>query len=186
MGANYARKKRSASGLVVELTEGVVDQTRHVGEKSSIVAKERAQRLGHGEHKLSMWQLEKDLVRQMFGEKDSSFAATGRTKVEPLTRKRAEVVMSTLGVGTADPGHALEIVAAGTKPLADLLDTLKAVHAVGGDVLLIILLAEIVEVPFEDGMELVATTRNVPVLCRGRDGGCRAHINLYEQNALPA
>ena len=94
--------------------------------------------------------------------------------------------MTAFRVGTADPGYALEIAAAGTKPLADLLNTLKAVHAVGGGVLLIILLAEVVEVTFEDGMELVATTRNVPILCRGRDGGNRAHISLYEQNALPA
>ena len=61
--------------------------------------------------------------------------------------------MSALGVGTAYPRDALEIVAAGRKALAQLLDTLKAVPAVGGGVLLIVLLAEVVEVPLEYRME---------------------------------
>ena len=46
--------------------------------------------------------------------------------------------MSTLGVGTAYPRNALEIVATRTKPLPDLLDALKAIPAVGGRVLLIV------------------------------------------------
>ena len=64
---NYTRKKRSARGLVVELPEDVVDQTRHIREQAPVMAEEGAQRLGHGEHELSMWQLEKYLVRQMLG-----------------------------------------------------------------------------------------------------------------------
>ena len=38
--------------------------------------------------------------------------------------------MSTLGVGRAYPRHALEIVAARRKALAQLLNTLKAIPAV--------------------------------------------------------
>ncbi len=36
-----------------------------------------------------------------------------------------KVVVTTFGVGTADPRYTLEIVDAGIKPLADLLDTLR-------------------------------------------------------------
>ena len=78
--------------------------------------------------------------------------------------------MTTFGVGTADPRDALEINATGAKSLADSLDTLEAVHAVVGGVLLIVLVAEVVEVPFEDGMELVAATRDVPILISAESG----------------
>ena len=70
--------------------------------------------------------------------------------------------MTAFGVGTADPRDIPEIVAARRKPLSDLLDTLQAVPAVGGGVLLIILLAEVGEVAVEDGMELIVATGSVP------------------------
>ena len=66
--------------------------------------------------------------------------------------------MPAFGVGTADTRDALKIVTTGTEPIPDLLDTFKAIPAVGGGVLLIVAVAEIGEMPFEDGMELVATT----------------------------
>ena len=45
-----------------------------------------------------------------------------------------------------DARDALEVVAARREPLDELLDTLKAVQAVGGGVLLIVLIAEVAEV----------------------------------------
>ena len=87
--------------------------------------------------------------------------------------------MPAFGVGTADTRDALEIVTTGTKPLPKLLDTLQAVHAVGGGVLLIVVLAEIFEVAFEDGMQLVAPTGNVLIPRGGRDRERRAHMNVY-------
>gem|GEM_PF-4038276 len=45
--------------------------------------------------------------------------------------------------------------------LADLPDTLKAVPAVSDGVLPIVTIAEIGEMPFKDGVELIAITRNV-------------------------
>src|SRR6056297_840740 len=86
--------------------------------------------------------------------------------------------MSTLGVRAADTRDALEIVATGAKPLAQLLDTFKAVPAVGGSVLLIVTVAEIVKMPFEDGMEFVAPTGNVLIPLRGCDRDRRAHIDI--------
>ena len=91
---------------------------------------------------------------------------------------------ATLRVGTADPRHALKIVATGAKPLAQLLDTLKAIPAVGGGVLLIVLGAEVGEVTLEYGMELVAAAGNVLIPRRGRNGDRRAHIIVYEPNQL--
>ena len=133
-----------------------------------------------------MWQTKENLVGQMLGEQDGPFTTTGWTQVEPLTREGPEVIMATLRVGTADPRYTLQIVSTRGKPLTDSLDTLKAVHAVGGGVLLIILLAEVGEVAFEYSMEFVATTGNVPVRRHGRDRDCRAHINIYGRNELPA
>ncbi len=83
--------------------------------------------------------------------------------------------MATLGVGAADPRNALETGAAGIESLTDLLDTLKAVHAIGGRALRFVLLAEFGEVAFGYGMELAATTGNVPARRHGGDRDCRAH-----------
>jgi hypothetical protein len=47
-----------------------------------------------------------------------------------------------------------------------MLDALKAVPAVGGGVLLIVLPAEVGEMPFEDGMQIVPAAGYVPF---GRD-----------------
>ena len=80
----------------------------------------------------------------------------------------------------------MEIVTSQTKPLAQLLDTFKAVPAVGGGVLLVVLLAEVGEVAFKYSMELVAATGNVLIPRRGRETDCRAHINIYGSNELPA
>ena len=57
-----------------------------------------------------------------------------------------------------------------------MLDTLKAEHAVGGDVLLIALLAEVGEVAFEDGVEVVVAARNVPFLRNRLCNSWCAHI----------
>jgi hypothetical protein len=89
-------------------------------------------------------------------------------------------------IGTAYPRDALEIVATGAKPLPDLLDALKAITAVGGGVLLIVLGAEVAEVPLEYTMEFVTATGNVPIPRRGSNRDCRAHINKYGRNELPA
>jgi hypothetical protein len=94
--------------------------------------------------------------------------------------------MAAFGVGTAYPRDALEIVAARRKALAEPPDTLKAVPAVGGGILLIVVLAEVGEVLLEYRMEFVATTGNVPVCSRGRDGDYRAHIDTYWRIGLPA
>jgi hypothetical protein len=60
---------------------------------------------------------------------------------------------------------ALKIVATGAKPLADLLDTLKAVPAVGGGVLPVVTVAEISEMPFKDGDSQCIYSNGTTVLC---------------------
>jgi hypothetical protein len=72
-----------------------------------------------------------------------------------------------------------EIIATVTKPLAELLDALKAVPTVGGSVLLIVTVAEIGEMPLEDSVELIATTGNVPARRHRRNGARRTHMNVY-------
>jgi len=186
MGDDHTGMQPSASRLSEELTEDFVDQPGDIGEEASIVAEERAQRLGNGEHELSMRQLEKDLVGEMLGKEDRPLPAAGWAEIEPLARERPEVVMAAFGVGTADARDALKVVATGAEPLPNLLDTLKAIAAVGGGVLLIVLGTEVAEVPLEYSMEFVTATRNVPVCRRGRDRDCRAHMNVYGRNHLPA
>lgn len=131
-----------------------------------------------------MRQFKKDLVGQMLGKEDRPLPAARWTQVETLAREWPEVVMPAFGVRAADARDALEIVATGAKPLPDLLDTLKAIPAVSGGVLLIVLPAEIIEVLLEDGMELVAAVGNVLIPRRSRDRDCRAHIIVYERNQL--
>jgi hypothetical protein len=80
----------------------------------------------------------------------------------------------------------LEIVAAGAKPLPDLLDTLKAIPSVGGRVLLIVLLAKVSEMPLEDGVKLITTTGNVSFRSHGRNRDYRAHMNVYGRKRLRA
>ena len=108
------------------------------------------------------------------------------TQEEALAGKRPEVVVPTFRVGITEPGHALKMVPAGTNPLTELLDALKTEYAVGVGVLLIILCAEVGEMPFKDGMQLVTTTGNVAVRRHGRDEDCRAHITLYRRIGPPA
>ena len=122
----------------------------------------------------------------MPGKEDCPFATAGRTEIEPLARERPKVVVTAFGIGTAYPRDALEIVAARREALAQLLDTLEAVPAVGGGVLLDVLLAEVGEVAFKYSMELVAATGNVLVPRRDRDRDCRAHIDTYWQIGLLA
>jgi hypothetical protein len=104
----------------------------------------------------------------MLGKEDCPFATTGWTQVEALAGKRPKVIMTAFGVGTANTRDALEIVAARREPLAQLLDALKAIPAVGCGVLLIVVLAEVGEVSLEYGMELAAATGNVLIPRRGR------------------
>ena len=91
-------------------------------------------------------QLEKYLIGRMLREQNGSLATAGGTQVEALAGKRPEALMATVRVGTADPRHTLQIVAARREPVTELLDALKAEHAVGGGVFLVILLAEVGEV----------------------------------------
>jgi hypothetical protein len=102
-----------------------------------------------------------------------------------LGRAAVAADQTAFGIRTANPRDALKIIATGRKPLADLLDTLEAVHAVGGGVLLIVLHAEVGEVAFDYSIEFVATTGNLP---SGRNRLCNswcAHIKAYGQNRLP-
>ena len=137
---------------------------------------------------------------EILGEEDRPLPAAGWAEIEALARERPEVVVTrmhgragaegtdqpALRIRAADTSHTVWIVPAGAKPLPDLLDTFKAITAVGGGVLVIVLGTEVAEMPLEYGVELVAATRNVPILCRGRDRDCRAHINIYGRNELPA
>jgi hypothetical protein len=120
----------------------------------------------------------------MLGKEDCPFATTGWTQVEALAGKRPKVIMTAFGVGTANTRDALEIVAARRESLAQLLDALKAIPAVGCGVLLIVVLAEVGEVSLEYGMELAAATGNVLIPRRGRKRDGRAHIIVYGRNQL--
>jgi hypothetical protein len=133
-----------------------------------------------------MRKFEEDIVRQMLGKEDRALSTAGWTQVETLAGKRPKVVMAAFGIGTTDTRDALKVVAAGRESLAELPDALKAVPAVCGGVLLIVLGAEVGEMAFKYRMELVAATGNVPVCRRGRDRDRRAHINIYGRNELPA
>ena len=77
-------------------------------------------------------------------------------------------------------------VTARRESVAELPDTLKTVPAVGGGILLIVVLAEVGEEPLEYSMEFITATGNIPVRRRGRGGDCRTHIIVYLRSALLA
>lgn len=56
------RTNRGCCGNDVEVTEDVVDQTRHLGEQATLITEKRPACSGHSEDDLSMPQLEQNLV----------------------------------------------------------------------------------------------------------------------------
>ena len=88
--------------------------------------------------------------------------------------------MTASRIGATDASRPESAVSAGDEALVDLADALQAEHAAGGCVpLLIVLLAEVVEVALEDRMELIAAARDI-VLRRGRGrGNGGAHTDKY-------
>ena len=64
--------------------------------------------------------------------------------------------MTTRRVGAPNASHSEPVVPTGQEPQADLTDAIQAEHAVGGRVLLIVDVAELVQTPFEDRVELIA------------------------------
>ena len=131
-------------------------------------------------------ELEEEVVCQMYDKEDRSFSAAGGVQVEARAREWPEEVMSALRIRAADTGHTLQILPAGTKPLPDLLDALKAVPSVGGGVSLIVSCAEVVKVLLECRMGFVTSTGNVPVPRRGLGRDCRAHMSVYGREPLRA
>ena len=67
---------RTPRSFGVEVDDHPIDQTRYVGKESLIVAEEHAQRLGDGEHELTMRQVEQHLFGEMFGEQQRPFLMT--------------------------------------------------------------------------------------------------------------
>jgi hypothetical protein len=97
----------------------------------------------------------------MFGKEESSLLAAGGTQVKPLAGKRAEIVVTAVGISAADTGYPLPVIAAGEKVLSNSLDPFetKLPECIG--ILLIIPAAEIGEMTLEDLMEGVFSPRKV-------------------------
>jgi hypothetical protein len=86
----------------------------------------------------------------VFCKEQRPLAAAGRAQVEAFTGKRTEIVMSAFRIGTSDSSNALEIIPTCCESFTELFDPLQAKLPVGCCEVLVILLAEIGEVPFED------------------------------------
>ena len=81
--------------------------------------------------------------------------------------------MSAVRIRAPDARHSEPVVSTRQKPLADVPDPLQAEHAVFGGVLLIVDAAELIEMPVEDRVQLIATPGDVASLggSRGRSSG---------------
>ncbi len=108
-----------------------------------------------------MGKIQHDLVRQVLCEQQRPLLTARWAKVETLARKRSEVVVSASGVRASDASHTKLVVSAGQEPLSDAADAVQPEHAVGCCVLLIVDIAEVLEVALEDGMELIAAPGKV-------------------------
>lgn len=110
---------------------------------------------------MAMRDVQENLIREVIGEQQRPLLAARRPEVEPLAAERPEIVVSTRRIGTLDVSHTKPVVPTGQKPLADVPDPLQAEHAILGRVLLIVDVAELVQMPVEDRVQLIATPGNV-------------------------
>jgi len=69
--------------------------------------------------------------------------------------------MSAVRIRVPDARHSTPIVSTRQKPLADVPDPFQAEHAVFGGALLIVDAAELIEMPVEDRVQLIATPGDV-------------------------
>ena len=144
------------------------------------MTEEQPERLRQSEDELPVWQVEENLIGQMLGKQQCPLAAAGWTEVETFAGKRPKVIVSALGIGTAYPCDTLEVVPTCRESLTELLDPLQAKNPVDRCEVLVILLAEIGKVPFEDSMEHVTATGNIPIRRQRCDRDCCIHINHYQ------
>ena len=81
--------------------------------------------------------------------------------------------MSAARIRAPDASHSEPVVPTRQKSLADVPDPLQAKHAVLGSVPLIVDVAELLEMPVEDRVQLIATPGDVASLggSRGRSSG---------------
>ena len=88
--------------------------------------------------------------------------------------------MATCGIGAPDASHSEPVVTAGQEPLADVPDPLQAKHAVLGSVPLIVDFAELLEMPIEDHVQLIATPGDVASPGCSRASSCRCFHVLQD------
>ena len=72
-----------------------------------------------------------------------------------------EIVVPATRVRATDPRHSKSVVSAGQETFPDVSDTGQTEHAIGAGVLLIVEVAEPVEMAFEDRMQIVAAPGDV-------------------------
>ncbi len=94
--------------------------------------------------------IEKDFVGEVLREQERALLTARWTQIEALAAERPEVVVSAGGIGASDPRHSEAVVAASEEPLADVADPVQTEHAVGSCILLVVDVAELVEVTFKD------------------------------------
>ena len=108
-----------------------------------------------------------------FGEQQRPLLAARRAQGEALAAERSEVVMSTRRAGAPNASHSEPLFPAGQEPLADLTAAIQPEHPVGGRIRLVVDVAELVEMPFEDRVELIAAPGDAanPGRSRGSSSG---------------
>ena len=169
MCRDHSTQQRFAGRSGVELRDDRVDQTRDLGKEPPIVPEERSQCLGHREDELAVRQVQKHFVREVFSEQQRPLLTARRTQVETLAAERPEIVVSTRGIRTPDASHTKPVVPTGQKPLAGVANAIEAEDAVLGCEPLIVDIAEPLEMPLEDRVELVVAPGDVASF-RGRPG----------------
>lgn len=135
------------------------------------MTEERSQCLRHREHELPVREVKKDLVRQVLGKQQRPLLAARRAQVEAFAAEGSEVVVPTRRVCAPNASHSEPVVSAGQEPLADPLRTEHAV--LGGGVPLIEDVAELLQKPFEDRVQLISAPGDVASPGRSRGSSCR-------------
>lgn len=104
---------------------------------------------------------------------------TTRPEIKAFTGKWTEIVIPAFRIGASDPCHALEVITAGCKPIAKLLNSLQAEHPVGFRILLVVEFTEIYEMAFKYPVQFISTARQILFRRRIFCSNCGGHKYYY-------
>ena len=114
-----------------------------------------------------MRQVQKYFLRQVICEQECPLLTTKWAEIESFAAERTKVIMIAVWIGAFDSSDSFEVVAAGTESFTDFLNTFESEATILLAIPFFVLITKILEVFFENGMELISPTGYVYRVGRG-------------------